>query len=435
MKLLPKFNELAVLVAVSLCCGLTTARALAETIHVPTKMPTGKAESVGMSTAGLNRINEVMQEHIDAGRINGAVTMVARRGKVVHFSTHGEMDVRTGRAMEPDAIYRMASSTKPVIGVAAMVLVDEGMIKLSDPVSKYIPDFADLKVAVSDEPAGVGAKKKQKNFEKKNDKQKEFKKVVPKHRLVPTDTPLTIHHLLTHTSGLMSGGLGSRVNPVKRASDDTLATYVSKLAKVPLDFQPGSKWSYGNAGIHAVVPRIVEIVSETRFEQFVRDRVLKPLHMIDTYFDLPHDKESKRVVVMYKGRVAKKGKGGMGLSSTAEDFLHFQQMLLNGGELFGNRLLRPETVELMRSNQVGDLFATSGKGQKGTGFGYTVSVTLDPSAKGSNRGKGSFGWGGAGGTMSWTDPENEMVAVIMLQQPRGSMQRDFAKAIQEAIIE
>lgn len=157
--------------------------------------------------------------------------------------------------------------------------------------------------------------------------------------------------------------------------------------------------------------------------------------MNDTYFDLPHNKEPKRVVVTYKGRVVKKGKGGMGLSSTAEDFLHFQQMLLNGGELFGNRLLRPDTVKLISSNQVGELFANSGKGQKGTGFGYTVSVTLDPNAKGNSRGKGSFGWGGAGGTMSWTDPENELVAVIMLQQPRGSMQRDFAKAIQEAIIE
>ena len=121
----------------------------------------------------------------------------------------------------------------------------------------------------------------------------------------------------------------------------------------------------------------------------------------------------------------------MGLSSTAEDFLHFQQMLLNRGELFGNRLLRPETVDLISSNQVGDLFASSGKGMKGKGFGYTVSVTLDAKTKG----KGSFGWGGAGGTMSWTDPENELVAVIMLQQPRGSMQRDFAKAIKESIIE
>jgi CubicO group peptidase (beta-lactamase class C family) len=252
------------------------------------------------------------------------------------------------------------------------------------------------------------------------------------------DTPVTIHHLLTHTSGLMSGGLGSAVNPVKRTSEDTLATYTAKLAKVPLDFQPGTRWAYGNAGIHAVVPRIIEIVSETPFEEFVRERVLKPLEMNNSYFNLPSDKESNRVVVVWKGREVKKNnkKGGTGLSSTAEDYLHFQQMLLNGGKLFGNQLLRPETVEMMSSNQVGDLYSTAGrKGVKGMGFGYTVSVALDPNVAANNRGTGAFGWGGAGGTMSWTDPENELAAVIMLQQPRGTMQSDFARAILQAIIE
>jgi CubicO group peptidase (beta-lactamase class C family) len=403
-------------------------------------MPAAKAESVGMSTKGLNRIDEVMQEHIDAGHIQGAVTIVARRGKVVHFSTHGEMDVKNSRAMEPDAIYRMASSTKPVIGVAAMMMVDEGLISPSDPVSKYIPEFAATKVAVP-EPAANSSQgdlrksSKQKISKQKDFKQKNFKKEVPKHRLVPVDTPMTIHHLLTHTSGLMSGGLGSAVNPVIRTSDDTLETYVAKLAKVPLDFQPGTRWAYGNAGIHAVVPRIIELVSETPFEEFVRERVLNPLEMNNSYFSLPSGKESKRVVVTFKGREVKKKNGGTGLSSTAEDYLHFQQMLLNGGEFFGNRLLRPESVEMMSSNQVGELFTRGKKGQKGMGFGYTVAVTLDPDVVANHRGKGAFGWGGAGGTMSWTDPENELVAVIMLQQPRGSMQRDFAKAIQEAIIE
>ena len=435
MKLLPKFHAMQVLVAVSLCCGLTAARALAETMHVPTKMSTAKAESVGMSTEGLNCIDEVMQEHIDTGSIQGAVTIVARRGKVVHFSTHGRMDVKKNRAMEPDAIFRMASSTKPVIGVAAMMMVDEGLISLRDPVSKYISEFAATKVAVLQPVPNSSEGRLRKSPKQKSPKQKNFKKEVPKHRLVPMDTPVTIHHLLTHTSGLMSGGLGSAVNPAKRTSDDTLETYVAKLAKVPLDFQPGTQWAYGNAGIHAVLPRIIEIVSETPFEEFVRERVLNPLEMDNSYFSLPSEKESKRVVVMFKGREVKKKSGGMGLSSTAEDFLHFQQMLLNGGEFFGNRLLRPESVEMMSSNQVGDLFSRGKKGQKGTGFGYTVAVTLDPDVVANHRGKGSFGWGGAGGTMSWTDPENDLVAVLMLQQSRGSMQRDFAKAIQEAIID
>lgn len=420
MKFMPKLNASSALFTFSLICGLTCSRVSAQPMHTPTKMPMAKAESVGMSTDGLNRINEIMREHIDAGHIQGAVTIVARRGKVVHFSTHGLMDVKKGRAMEPDAIYYMASSTKPVISVAAMMMIDEGLISPSDPVSKYIPEFADVKVAVLADQNATPALVK-------------LKGKIPEHRLVPVDTPVTIHHLLTHTSGLMSGGLGSAVNPVKRTADDTLATYVSKLAKVPLDFQPGTRWAYGNAGIHAVVPRIVEIVSKSPFDKFMHERVLGPLEMNNSFFDLPSKMESKRVVL--KGLNVKKPKGGMGLSSAAEDFLHFEQMLLNRGELFGRRLLSPASVKMMSSNQVGDLFAGGKKGQKGMGFGYTVAVTLDPNAAGNNRGQGAFGWGGAGGTMSWADPENDLVAVIMLQQPRGSMQRDFAKAIRQAIIE
>lgn len=403
------------LVAVSLCYGLTAALASAETRHTPTKMPAAKAESVGMSTKGLNRINKVMQQHIDAGRIQGAVTIVARRGKVVHFSTHGEM--QKGRAMEPDALCIMASSAKPVIGVATLMLVDKGLISLSDPISKFIPEFANQKVSVPAKPANGDGKKGSKG--KGDDKGKE----VSAQRLVPLDTPLTIRHLLTHTSGLTGGG-------IKRTKEDSLATYVPKLAKAPLIFQPGTRWVYGNVGIHAVLPRIIEIVSKTPFHEFMQKRVFNPLEMNNTYFNLPSEKESKLIL-----RDAYKKKGGGGLVSTAEDFLHFEQMLLNGGKLFGRRLLSPASVKMMSSNQVGDLFSTSGKGkkaQKGMGFGYTVAVTLDPNAAGNHRGKGAFGWGGAAGTVSWTDPENELVAVLMLQQPRGI---HFAKAIREAIIE
>ena len=424
MKVLSKTKATPILLVFSLVCGLTISQASAEPMHTPTKMPMAEAESVGMSTEGLSRIDEVMQEHIDAGRIQGAVTIVARRGKVVHFSTHGKMDVKKGRAMEPDAIFYMASSTKPVIGVAAMMMIDEGLISPSDPVSKYIPEFADVKVAVLAEPADRDVSPARVN--PRGD--------VPEHRLVPVDTPMTIHHLLTHTSGLKSGGLGAAVDPVgRRTDDDTRATYIPKLAKVPLDFQPGTRWAYGNTGVHDVLPRIIEIVSEIPFDEFVRERVLNPLEMNNSYFNLPSDKESKRVVL--KGREVKKKKGGLGLSSTAEDYLHFQQMLLNGGELFGHRLFRPASVEMMSSNQVGDLFSTSRKGQKGMGFGYTVAVTLDPNAAANNRGKGAFGWAGAAGTVSWTDPENELVAVYLPAKPRGGgAYRDFEKAIQQAII-
>ncbi len=436
MKVLSTVNATPVFVAFSVVLGLTVTPSSAQPMHTPTKMPMAKAESVGMSTEGLSRIDELMEKHVDAGHIQGSVTIVARRGKVVHFSTHGEMDVEKGRAMEPDAIYLMASSAKPVIAVAVMTLIDEGLLSPSDPVSKYIPEFADMKVAVPVQPADGHASAKSvnpKGNQWDKGKGKEWNKgkgkgkgEIPAYRLVPVATPVTIHHLLTHTSGLTGGG----VQPTR---DDTFATYVPKLAKVPLDFQPGTRWAYGNAAIHAVLPRIIEVVSETPFHKFMRERIFNPLEMNNTYFNVPSEKESKRVVL--KGVDLSKKKKGWGLSSTAEDFLHFYQMLLNGGELFGRRLLSRASVKMMSSNQVGDLYSTSRKVPNGMGFGYTVAVTLDPNAAGSYRGKGSFGWGGAGGTDSWADPENELVAVLMLQQPYKGLASDFEKAIYQAIIE
>jgi CubicO group peptidase (beta-lactamase class C family) len=389
-------------------------------------MPAAKAESVGMSTEVLGRIDEMMQEKIDAGHIQGGATIVARRGKVVHFSTHGEMDVEKSRAMEPDALYIMASSTKPVIGVATLMLVDEGLISLSDPVSKFIPEFASQKVVVSAKPSN-GDDKKVWQKEKANNKSKKWNKIkgdVTAQQLVPVETPLTIHHLLTHTSGLTGGGIVHK-------KGDSLATYVPKLATAALIFQPGTRWVYGNVGIHSVLPRIIEIVSETPFHKFMQKRLFNPLEMNNTYFYLPSEKVSKLIL-----REAYEMKGGGGLVSTAEDFLHFEQMLLNGGELFGNRLLSSETVKMMGTNQVSDLYETSGKGvkaQKGMGFGYAVAVTLDPIAAGNGRGIGAFGWGGAAGTVSWTDPENDLVGVLMLQQPRSG--GNFAKIVGEAIID
>ncbi len=404
-----------------------------------------KAESVGMSTNGLRRIHEVMQKHMDAGNIQGAVTAVARRGKVVHFSTHGDMNVEKGREIEPDAIFRMASSTKAVLGVAAMIAVEEGLMSPNDPVSKYIPEFADMKVAVPVGPADGKVKSASKAKPKSKSKGKE----IPAHRLVPVDTPVTIHHLLTHTSGLRSGGLGSKVDQVEPATaDQTLAEYIPKLGKVPLDFQPGTQRAYSPITGLDVVARIIEIVTETPFNEFLQERVFNPLEMNNTYFRVPGEKQSKLVVITssIKGKTNKKPKKAIqgspryfsasaGLSSSAEDYLHFQQMLLDDGEFFGRRVLSPESVKMMSSNQAANVPIYGLKARKGIGAGYTVSVTLDPKVANDYRGKGAFGGGGAFGTVSWTDPENDLVAVIMVQQPRGGMQLDFAKAIHQAIIE
>ena len=428
-----RFNITVMLLAISLVAIVSELSA--EPMHTPKKMPKAKAESVGMSTEVLGRIDEIMMEQMDAGRIQGGATIVARRGKVVHFSTHGEMNVEKSRAMETDALYIMASSTKPVIGVATLMLVDEGLISLSDPISKFIPEFAHQKVVLSVNSPKMDYKKEW-NKEKKNNRSKGWEKNKrkvskgevdePLQQLVPSEISLTIHHLLTHTSGLTGGGIA-------RNKGDSLATYVSKLATAPLAFQPGTRFVYGNVGIHSVLPRIIEIVSETPFNEFMQKRVFDPLGMNNTYFHVPREKVSKLILME-----AYKSKGGGGLVSTVEDFLHFEQMLLNGGELFGQRLLRPETVKMMGTNQVGDLFATSGKGvkaQKGMGFGYAVSVTLDPIAADNGRGVGAFGWGGAAGTLHWTDPENELVGVLMLQQSGSKIGRNFAKIIGKAIID
>lgn len=386
-------------------------------MHTPTKMPATSPESVGMSSEGLSNIDQLMQQHVDAEDIQGGVTIVARQGRVVHFSTCGEMDVEKGRAMEAEAMFIMASSAKPVIAAAALMLMDEGLISLNDPVSKYIPEFAEMKVAVFEGYEGRDAGLAGFEIQAKEDK--------PAYRLETASAPITIHHLLTHTSGFSFGG----PTPMGGSTDgESLADYVSRVSQVPLNFQPGTLWGYGNVAIHSITARIIEIVSEAPFEEFMQNRVFRPLEMNNSYFKVPSEKQTQRV--MLKGfDVTKKNNG---LCSTAEDFLHFNQMLLNRGELFGHRLLAPETVNLMSSNQVGDRYASVAKKElTGMGFGYAVAVTLDPQAAGNHRGAGSFGWGGAGGTESWADPENQLVVVRMLQQERGG---NLAEVVQQAIL-
>ena len=391
------------------------------------EIPVAEPESVGMSTERLQRVDAAMQRHIDAGNIQGAVTAVARRGKVVHFKAHGLMDVEADRPMSPDAIFIMMSSTKPILGVAAMMMIEEGLIRPNDPVSKYIPEFADMQVAVLKDPADEDISPVR--VDRRNP---------PEHRLVPAETPITIKHVLTHTSGLASGGLGTaQARPAERV---TLASYIPTLGTAVLDFQPGSRWSYsGGTGLD-VVARIVEIVSGMPYDEFVQTRILDPLDMTDTHYNVPPAKAARRVVIRGMDASRWSGEttyfsGSYGLSSTARDYLHFEQMLANGGELFGNRLLGSRSVEWMASNQLGDLYRGFSQNAKGQGFGYTVAVVLDPVAAGSRRSAGAFGWGGAFGTRSWTDPAEEIAGVLMLQQPHPGAQYDFENAVRQAIID
>ena len=395
------------------------------------ELPVAAPEDVAMSSERLLEIDAVIKRHIDAGEIQGAVAAVARRGKVVHYEAYGLMDVERARPMEKDAIFRMASSSKPVLGVAAMMMVEEGLFDPADEVAKYLPEFSDMHVAVLREPADRDVIPA---FVAPGD--------APEHRLVPAERPITIHDLLTHTAGLGSYGLGTAVAKLPSVGpDDTLASRVPLYARMPLDFQPGSQWGYSPRIGHDVVARIVEIVSGESYDEFLRRRVFEPLGMVDTHFFLPPEKEPRRVVIhgldgKSKGwdKPSRYASASGGLSSTAEDFLRFEQMLAGGGALFGNRLLSPESVARMSSNQVGELYGQGGK-QPGSGFGYAVSVVLDPVAAKSARGEGAFGWGGAFGTVSWTDPANEITAVLMVQQGSKGVSTGFENAIKAAIVD
>ena len=404
-----------------------TAVNLASAAEIPTATP----EDVGMSSERLQRIHTVMQRHIDAGDIQGAVTMVARRGKLVHFETHGLMDVANARAMEKDAIFIMMSSTKPLLGVAAMMMIEEGLFRPEDPVSKYIPEFANMQVAVLADPSENISP-----YSVRADN-------IPEYRLVPANREITIHDLLTHTSGIASGGLGTAIaGRTQRDAEATIASEIPKFGSNALDFQPGARWKYSPGIGLNVVSRIIEIVSGQAFDEFIRERILEPLDMNSTYFNVPPEYQSRRVVIdgrdmsrFFDRPPTKYFSASGGLSSTAEDYLKFEQMLVNGGELFGNRLLSPRSVRMMSSNQIGELYKGFSRTQEGMGFGYTVGVTVDPIASNARRSAGAFGWGGAFGTRSWTDPEEELTAVIMLQQPFAPAQYDFENAVQQAIID
>jgi CubicO group peptidase (beta-lactamase class C family) len=394
-------------------------------------IPRADPEDVGMSSERLQQINTVIQRHMDAGNIQGAVTAVARRGKLVHFQAHGLMDVDNGRAMDEDSIFIMMSSTKPLLGVATMMMIEEGLIRPEDPISKYIPEFANMQVAVLADPA--------ENISPYSVNPND----IPEYRFVPANRDITIHDLLTHTSGLASGGLGSAIagRPTLDANP-TIASEMPKYGSTPLDFQPGSRWKYSPGIGLNVVSRIIEIVSGQPFDEFLQERIFEPLDMNNTYFNVPAEYQNKRVVIhdrdmsrFFDRPPTTYFSASGGLSSTAGDYLKFEQMLVNGGELFGNRLLSPRSVRMMGSNQIGDLYRGFSRNQEGMGFGYTVGVTVDPITSKARRSAGAFGWGGAFGTRTWTDPEEELTAVIMLQQPYGPAQYDFENAVQQAIIE
>jgi CubicO group peptidase (beta-lactamase class C family) len=407
-------------------------------------VPAGKPEDVGMSSERLKRIDQMIQRRIDAGELTGAVTIVARKGKVVHLEAQGVMDLESKKPMAKDTMFRVASMTKPVTGLAIMMMIEEGKVRLTDPVSRYIPEFRGMKVAVAMPNQGRGGAPAADAGGRGG-----RGGPAPQFYTVPAEREITIRDLLTHTSGLVSGGLAStaEAQKVARKPGETLADYIPRLGAVPLDFQPGTRWSYSPGAGFDTLGRVVEIISGQSYDQFLRQRIFDPLGMKDTVFHPAQDR-LPRVATMYhraanaleqadtRDRLSNTTyfSGAGGLMTDAADYLQFGEMLASGGQWNGKRLLSPKTVELMASVHAPDTLPGRPKGRS---FGLSVQVVNDAVAAGFRVSDGSFGWDGAFGTHFWVDPNEKVVGILMIQtnNPNRELDRDFENAVMQAIVE
>ena len=402
-------------------------------------------EEVGVSAERLERIRSVMQGYVDDGHIAGLLTVVARRGKIVHFETIGMRDIENNKPIEADTIFRIHSMSKPITSVAVMMLYEEGHFQLDTPVSDFIPEFKNMKVYNKDQTEILDAKNE-----------------------------VTIKHLLTHTAGLTYGWGDEPVDKRYREAKifergATLADMGKKLSTIPLVHEPGERWTYGLST--DVLGYLVEVVSGMPFEEFLQTRLFRPLGMVDTAFSVPLEKLD-RFAALYelnkeegmKGDKRKEKKmdspknkekemkgdkdtkvrlervekdpplendeirffpgGGGALLSTAPDYIRFCQMLLNGGELEGVRILKKETVERMRYPHHDGWF--------GLGF----AIVNDKESKDTPESTGSYSWGGAAGTIFWIDPEKELIGLLMTQISDVSSSHDqFKKLTYQALTE
>jgi CubicO group peptidase (beta-lactamase class C family) len=393
--------------------------------------PAAKPEDVGMSSERLRRIHELVQRHVDAKSFSGAVTLVARNGRVAHLEAHGLMDLETKKPMATNGIFRIMSMTKPIVGTAILMLVEEGKVRITDPLSRFIPELKGMKVAVA-QPAAPGPPPAAGTT------------AAPRFYTVPGDREITIRDLLTHTSGLVSGTVSNFENrSVALKGKESLADYLPRLAAVPLEFQAGTRWAYSaQAGFDALL-RVVEVASGMAADQFLKTRLFDPLGMKDTFF-YPAEGHP-RLVTLYRrsaNGLEKQGvpnfmngayfSGGGGLMSTAEDYFQFAQMLLNGGQSNGKRFLAPRTVELMRSAFIPDTLPGRAAGE---GYGLSVRVVTNPIARNTFISQGSFGWSGAFGTHFWIDPKERVVGVLMTQTANNEIRPDFENTVMQAIIE
>jgi CubicO group peptidase (beta-lactamase class C family) len=389
----------------------STQHALDMTLHSP--------ESVGFSAERLERLHAVMQQTVDKKQLAGIVTILARHGKIVDYRTYGARDLASGAAMTKDTIFRDYSMTKPVTGVAMMILYEQGKWMPNDPIAKYIPEFEHLKVF--------------------NGMDSEGKMI-----LVDPEHAPTMRELMSHTAGFTYGFFGDTPVDVmyrdsKLLQSANLQELIDKLAKIPLTYQPGKKWVYSVS--MDIEGYIVEKLSGKSLPDFMQDNIFNPLGMKDAGFFVPSEKRG-RFATLYDankqdgldlnpgsatGYAAQPtmASGGGGMVSTAEDYYRFAQMMADGGELNGKRIIAPATVKLMTSNHVPEPLLTQGFGigaqqiRPGFGYGYNCAVEFDPQEANLPDGKGTFLWDGAAGTWFWVDPTNDIVFVGMIQRMRG----------------
>ena len=393
------------------------------------EIPRAEPEEVGLSSERLERITDALKADVKRGHLAGAIGAVARNGKIAYWESVGMADIEARRPMSDDTIFRIYSMTKPIVGVALMTLYEEGRFALRDPVKRHIPELGGLEVMAD------GVK-------------------------VPSDPEMTVQDLMRHTAGMTYGGGKTAVDEMYGelnvlGDNRTVDDFIRKLAKIPLKHQPGSAWEYSVSV--DVQGRLIEVLTGKDLAAALRERVFEPLDMRDTGFTVPPDKKG-RFVQMYSKTEDEKGiepspasrstgyfdyesrwySGGGGLVSTTRDYLRFCQMLLNGGELDGNRILSRKTIELMTRDHVKGIRRASSVLSPGYGFGLDFAVHIDMAESGLNGSLGEYNWGGLAGTIFWIDPAEDMIGLYMIQMlpPRFSDGRtQFKRLAYQAIVD
>ena len=407
------------------------------------QLPTAPPEQVGLSTARLGRLGPVFKTEVEQGKLPGAVVVVARKGKIAYFESFGHRDKASGARMTNDTIFRIYSMTKPLVSVAAMMLMEEGRLQLTDPVSKFLPELSKLQVSIA-----------------KVDP--EFARVT--FATAPAEREMTVQDLLRHTSGLAYGEITANT-PVKEAYAEagvyqpnglpydarglTPAEQVARLARAPLAHQPGTVWEYSLAS--DVLGRVVESASGMPLGRFLEERLFKPLKMTDSGYFVPSDRLGRiaqpdpgnSIKLIDVTTPPKNDSGGAGGVSTAGDYLRFGQALLNGGQLDGARILSRSTVSLMTSDHLGRISAPTTPGElllgtRGYTFGLGFAVREAPGVAGLPGSAGEYMWAGFAGTYFWVDPKEELVGVLMTQAPsatRAYYRRLLKQLVYQAIVD